>query len=143
MEFVKDILIILICIVIISKGTAWLVDAAAKVARRLGVSELVIGLTIVAIGTSAPEFGFTILAALRGMGDISVGNIVGSDIFNLFGVLGLAAALRDLPVDIMARSNLVMLSLMVVLVLIFMRRKWNISRNEGTVLVSIGLARWM
>ena len=82
MEVFKDVFIIIICILVIAKGAAWLVDSAAKIARRFGISELVIGLTIVSMGTSAPEFGVTILAALRGMGDISVGNIVGSNIFN-------------------------------------------------------------
>ncbi|MBW2217556.1 MAG: sodium:calcium antiporter, partial [Deltaproteobacteria bacterium] len=73
---------------------------------------------------------------------ISVGNLIGSDIFNLFGVLGLAAILRDLPVDIGARPNLIMLSIMVLIVLIFMRTGWQISRKEGIALVSMGLARW-
>jgi nucleotide-binding universal stress UspA family protein len=62
---------------------------------------------------------------------ISVGNLIGSDIFNLFGVLGLAAILRNLPVDLSARLNLVILDMMVVLVLVFMRSGWIISRKEG------------
>ena len=95
MEIFKDIVVILICIVAIGKGAAWLVDSAAKIAKRFGISELIIGLTVVAFGTSAPEFGVTILAALRGMGDISVGNIVGSNIFNLGFILGGTAIIHS------------------------------------------------
>ncbi|GAI17947.1 unnamed protein product, partial [marine sediment metagenome] len=69
--------------------------------------------------------------------------LIGSDIFNIFGVLGLAAIMKNLPVDIGVRSNLILLSLMVLLVLFFMRTGWRISRREGIVLVSLGLARWI
>jgi cation:H+ antiporter len=71
-------------------GSRWLVDGAVAFAQYLGVSELVIGLTIVAAGTSLPEVATSILAALRGERDIAVGNVVGSNIFNLLGVLGIA-----------------------------------------------------
>ena len=71
-------------------GANWLVDAAVEMARAIGVSELVIGLTIVAAGTSTPEVATSIMAALRGERDIAVGNVVGSNIFNILGVLGIA-----------------------------------------------------
>ena len=71
-------------------GSHWLVESAVDVARGLGVSELVIGLTLVAAGTSLPEVVTSVVAALRGERDIAVGNVVGSNIFNLAGVLGLA-----------------------------------------------------
>jgi cation:H+ antiporter len=74
-------------------GANWLVDAAVAMARAIGVSELVIGLTIVAAGTSAPEVATSIMAAIRGERDIAVGNVVGSNIFNILGVLGLAGLL--------------------------------------------------
>ncbi|HET9699332.1 MAG TPA: calcium/sodium antiporter [Burkholderiales bacterium] len=72
------------------QGSQWLVDAAIAFARDLGVSELVIGLTIVAAGTSMPEVATSVMAALRGERDIAVGNVVGSNIFNILGVLGLS-----------------------------------------------------
>jgi len=124
-------------------GSHFLVNSAVNLARVMGVSEWVIGATIVAAGTSAPEFATSLVAALRNRYGISVGNLIGSDIFNLYGVLGLAGILRDLPVVIDARMNLIILSLMVGLVLIFMRTGWIISRREGIVLVAIGLARWI
>jgi cation:H+ antiporter len=72
-------------------GAIWLVDSAVAIARVLGVSDLVIGLTIVAVGTSLPEVATSIVAALRGERDIAVGNVVGSNIFNILGIGGIAA----------------------------------------------------
>lgn len=74
-------------------GADWLVDGASAIARAFGVSELVISLTIVAAGTSAPEVATSAMAAVRGERDIAVGNAVGSNIFNILGVMGLSAAL--------------------------------------------------
>jgi len=73
-------------------GADWFLDGAVRVARVLGLSELVIGLTIVAAGTSLPEVATSVLAAVRGERDIAVGNVVGSNLFNLLAVLGLAAS---------------------------------------------------
>ena len=83
MEIFKDIIISIISIIVISKGAIMLVDSAVRIAQRFGISELIIGLTIVAMGTSAPEFAVTIISSFSGKSDISVGNIVGSNIFNL------------------------------------------------------------
>jgi cation:H+ antiporter len=72
-------------------GSTWLVDAAVSIARIFGLSELVIGLTIISAGTSLPEVAASIMAALRGQRDMAVGNVVGSNIFNVLGVLGVGA----------------------------------------------------
>lgn len=76
-------------------GAGWLVDGAGALARTLGLSELVIGLTVVAAGTSLPEVATSVVASLRGERDIAVGNVVGSNLFNILGVLGLSAAVSD------------------------------------------------
>lgn len=76
-------------------GADWLVDAAVAVARAFGVSDLVIGLTVVAVGTSMPEIATSLVAAFRGQRDIAVGNVVGSNIFNVLACLGLAGTLAD------------------------------------------------
>ena len=73
----------LVVVAVIAQGAAWLVDAACRIAARLGVSRLVIGLTIVAFGTSAPEFTASLLAGRGGHGDLAVANVVGSNVFNL------------------------------------------------------------
>jgi cation:H+ antiporter len=85
-------------------GSGLLVDGATAVARSLGVSELVIGLTIVAIGTSLPELVTTVVAALKGHADMAVGNVVGSNIFNIVGVLGVSALVAPLRVPLQAQN---------------------------------------
>ena len=130
----------LVCIV---GGSHLLIASASAIAREVGISEWVIGVTIVAAGTSAPELATSLAGVLKGRYGISAGNLIGSDIFNLLGVLGLAGMLRTMEVDVMARVSLVSLSAMVFLVLVFMRTGWRVSRLEGLILVAIGLARWV
>lgn len=81
-------------------GSQWFTDAAITIARQLGISELVIGLTIVAAGTSLPEVATSVLAAMRGERDIAVGNVVGSNLFNIMGVLGIASLISSEPVAV-------------------------------------------
>lgn len=93
--------LIAIGLVLLVLGSRWLVTAAIEIATAMGVSELVIGLTIVAAGTSMPEVATSITAAIRGQRDIAVGNVVGSNIFNILAVLGLTAIVAPggLPVS--------------------------------------------
>ena len=93
-----QVLFILAGLALLVLGARWLVEAAVEFARYLGVSELVIGLTIVAAGTSLPEVATSIMAALRGERDIAVGNVVGSNIFNILAVLGISATVA--PADL-------------------------------------------
>ncbi len=81
-------------------GANWLVRGASEVARLLQVSELVVGLTVVAVGTSLPEIATSLVASLRGQRDIAVGNVVGSNIFNLLLVLGVCAAVAPVPIQV-------------------------------------------
>lgn len=81
------------------KGADWFVDGASAIAEKLRVPQLIIGLTVVAMGTSAPEAAISISAALKGSADITIGNIVGSNILNILIILGLSAVLSPLAVD--------------------------------------------
>ena len=103
-------------------GADWLVDGASSVARRAGLSEFVIGLTIVGMGTSAPEMVVSLVGALEGNGDIAVGNVVGSNIFNTLLILGLTAIIlpmgitqsnrkRDIPMNLLVTSLFVLMGL--------------------------------
>jgi len=138
-----DPLILLVSIILVVVSSHYLVDSASSLARIMGVSDWVIGATVVAAGTSAPELATSIVAALRSKYGISVGNLIGSDIFNMYGVLGTSALIRELPVDIEARTNLILLIVMVLLTLIFMRTGWRVSRREGILLILLGLGRWI
>jgi cation:H+ antiporter len=90
--------LVVVGMVLLVLGGRWLVDGATGVARTAGLSERLIGLTVVAAGTGAPELATSLVAALRGRTDVAVANVVGSNIFNLLGVLGLTALVQPIPV---------------------------------------------
>lgn len=86
-------------LVILMIGARLLVDSSTTIARDFGISEAVIGLTIIAVGTSLPELATAIVAALRGHSEIAVGNILGSNVFNVLGILGVTATVTPIPVE--------------------------------------------
>ena len=98
MNLILDLVLVSLSILMLWKGADWLVDAASEIAHSLKISDLVIGLTVVAFGTSAPEFAVTIRAAITGQTDISIGNVVGSNIFNLGFILGGTAMVRAINI---------------------------------------------
>jgi cation:H+ antiporter len=99
-DWIKNTCLILGGLALLVLGSRWLVDGAVSFARFLGVSELVVGLTIVAAGTSLPEVVTSVIAALRGERDIAVGNIVGSNLFNIMGVLGFASMVAPAGIEV-------------------------------------------
>ncbi len=117
-------------------GSQVLLTGAVGIAQQLGVSEAVIGLTFVAVGTSLPELSISVIAAIRRHADVAVGNILGSNIFNLLGILGISALLQPLPVHarILQFDQWVMLATAVVL-LLFLYTGRRLSRVEGGLLV--------
>ena len=119
-----------------------MVEHASNVARYLGVSDWVIAVTIVAAGTSAPEFATSVAAALKGRHGIAIGNLIGSDLFNLLGVLGLAGIINPTMISEDIFSSVFLLVIMVGLTLLLIRTNWRLSRAEGTILVTINLIRW-
>jgi cation:H+ antiporter len=121
-------------------GARWLVDGAVEIAEALGLSELVIGLTVVAAGTSLPEAATSIVAGFRGQRDIAVGNVVGSNLFNLLAVLGLSASVSPdgvLAPDAALRFDLPVLVGAAVLCLAVFFTDWTISRWEGGLLLAL------
>ncbi len=95
-----SVLLVVLGVGLCTLGAGWLVDGATTIALDLGVSELVIGLTIVAAGTSLPELATSLIAALRGERDIAVGNIVGSNLFNILAILGLCGVIAPEPLPV-------------------------------------------
>ncbi len=98
MHMILEILLLAVGFVLLVKGADWFVDGAAGIARKFRIPQLVIGLTIVAMGTSAPEAAVSISAALKGSADITIGNIVGSNILNILIILGLASLIVPIAV---------------------------------------------
>lgn len=127
-------------------GADWLVDSAVAIARAFDIPEAVIGATLVAVGTSMPELASTVAAAVRGMGDIAIGNVIGSNVFNLGLVLGTAALLSplQLPPETVVRQVLPALLFCVLLIPLAFTR-WHVDRWEGGLLLALygGFIYWM
>ncbi len=119
-------------------GADLLVDAAIVLARDAGLSETVIGLTLVAVGTSLPELVTSVMAALRRQSDVAFGNIVGSNIFNILGIAGVTAVVQPIPVprEIAAFDIWAMVAASLVLV-VFALSGWRLGRREGAVLLAL------
>ncbi len=132
----KQVMIILISLVLLGLGAQLFVMGAVNLARSAGLSELVIGLTLVAAGTSLPELVTSVLASIRKQDDIAVGNVTGSNLFNIFFIVGVSAMVSPLVVShsLLVRDIPLMLGVSL-LVLPLMRSGFKITRIEGVLLV--------
>ncbi len=118
MEILVHILLLVIGFYMLVKGADWFVDGSSGIAAKFGIPQLVIGLTIVAMGTSAPEAAVSITAALKGSADITVGNVVGSNIINTLVILGLSALIT--PVAVAKSALKIDMPFVVVITLLFL-----------------------
>lgn len=100
---ILEILLLLVGLALILVGANWLTDGGSGVAEKFGISQLVIGLTIVAFGTSAPELVISVMSAIKGSAGLAIGNVVGSNIFNVLAIIGTVALVRPITVE---RSNM-------------------------------------
>ena len=137
MEGLKFAAFFVLGLVLIVKGADWLTDGASSIARRFNISSLVIGLTIVAAGTSAPELVVSLISAIEGKTEIAIGNVVGSNIFNALAIMGLTAIMApvfctkrnvyvDVPICVLAGGMLVGMTIL---------NDARISRFEGIILL--------
>lgn len=118
-------------------GARFLVDGASSLARSYGVSDTIVGLTIVAVGTSAPELVTSVIAALRKQGDVALGNIVGSNLYNLLGILGVTAIVKPIPVpQQIIGVDVWVLAAAAAAMILFALRGMKIFRLEGLALVA-------
>ena len=122
-------------------GGEWIVDGAIVFANKFGMEESVIGLTIVAFGTSLPELATSIVAATKKQTDLAIGNAVGSSIFNILLILGVSSTITSLSFDIAMNQDLIMVILTNFFLLLFIwtGKGARISRSEGVILISIYL----
>lgn len=139
------VLAVVIGLLLLIAGSQILLVGATGIAAHFGVPEAVIGLTLVAVGTSLPELSISVIAAIRRHADVAVGNVLGSNIFNLLGILGLSALLQPLPVHprILHFDQWVMLGTSLLL-LLFLYTGRRLSRAEGGVLLlGYGIYVWL
>ncbi|MGC1472400.1 MAG: calcium/sodium antiporter [Psychroserpens sp.] len=136
----KIVLWLIIGAVALYFGSVWLVDGAKELATALGVSDAVIAATVIAIGTSVPELAASVIAAVKKEKALSLGNLIGSNIFNIGSVLGLTAIIKTITVtddSILGRDIFWMLAFAAVLIpLIIIPKKFQISRYKGLLLVT-------
>lgn len=135
----KSVGMIILGLVGLYFGGQWIVDGATSMARYFGISEILIGLTIVAIGTSLPELAASAMAAFRGHADMAIGNVVGSNIFNLLWVLGASSIIRPIPFSSALNIDFLILFAITILLLalIFVGKKNILGKWEGVTLVSL------
>jgi len=138
----RDIVLLVAGLAVVLVSGDLLIGAASTLARGAGISEWVIGGTIVAAGTSTPEFAVSLVALRRGSLGVSVGNIVGSNIFNVLGVLGTAALVRPLAVSATALPTLAWLAGVTLIVVAALWTGRKLSRAEGGLLAVSEVSRW-
>lgn len=145
----KDYLIFLVSLAVLIKSSDFTVNSAIYIAEYFKISAWAIGATIVAAGTSLPEVATSIIATIKKKFGLSVGNVIGSDIFNTFGIIGISSVIA--PITHQAKGmifgfadsifSVILLIATIILLLIFMRSGWKITRREGIIIFVIALAR--
>ena len=134
----KIILFLILGLVGLPLGANLLVENATEIARTIGVSETVIGLTLVAVGTSLPELATTVMAAYRRQTDVVLGNVIGSNLFNLLGIIGVAALVGRIPVDPqMLRFDMLVMFAASLLLAPFVFKGWHMGRVWGAAFVAL------
>ncbi len=134
-----SIVFVLLGLTMLVVGSNLFVDAASRVAYTLGVSEGVVGLTIVAGGTSLPELATSVVAARKGQSALAIGNVIGSNVFNILLILGLTATITPLDIDDITIVDMSVMLLSVVMVWLFSRTRYTVERWEGGLLVLLYL----
>ena len=134
---VKAVALIVLGLTGLAIGGKWIVDGAVHIASSLGVSQAFIGLSIVAIGTSLPELATSAVAALKKNTDIAIGNVVGSNIFNIFWVLGLSATIKPLRFEPASNTDIgmVILASFLLFGLLFLGKRHKLEKTEGVIFV--------
>jgi cation:H+ antiporter len=127
-------------------GARLLVDSAVNIATAWGVSETVIGLTLVALGTSLPELVTSVIAAIRKQADVAIGNVIGSNTFNILAILGITSLVAPIPVapEIMRFDNFFMIAVSLLLIpFVFMKRDMGLKTGIVFVGIYVAYATWL
>ena len=123
-------------LVMLVVGANWMIDGAIGIARGVGISEWFIGVTIVAVGTSLPELASTMIAAKRGHGEMAIGNVFGSNVFNILLVMGAATSIHPLTIKEYIHPDLIYSTLLTFVLLMFIRRGEPLTKRKGIFLIA-------
>ncbi|MEQ8472015.1 MAG: calcium/sodium antiporter [Marinoscillum sp.] len=142
MSMTKSLILVSLGVFGLFIGGKWIVDGAILMAQNFGLSESFIGLTVIAVGTSLPELVTSIVAAKKGRADMAIGNVIGSNIFNILWILGISALIKPLPFNELNNDDILMLifSNTVLIFAVINGKKPKVSRFEGLVFVAIYFA---
>ena len=136
----KTIIVSIIGIVGIVIGGDMVVDSATSIATSFGMSANLVGLTIVAVGTSLPEFVTSVVAIKKGETEIAIGNVIGSNIFNILLVLGLAALINPIQMSMFAFIDIIFMVLITLLLYLFMKKKNSLVKSQGIIFIVLYIA---
>ena len=136
----KTILICILGIIGIVMGGDMVVDSATSIATAFGMSANLVGLTIVAVGTSLPEFVTSVVAIKKGETEIAIGNVIGSNIFNILLVLGLSITISPLTISTLALIDIVFMVMITILLYLFIKKDCSLVKKQGVILVTIYIA---
>lgn len=138
----KAIFYTVLGIVGLALGGHWVVEGAVSIAESFGLSEALIGLTIIAVGTSLPELATSAVAAHKKQTDIAIGNVVGSNLFNIFWVLGLSAVIKPIPFNAVINTDILIYigATLLLFLFSFFRKRYEIGKVEGVIFVSLYVA---
>ena len=132
-----EYLLLIIGFVLLIKGADFFVDGSSSLARFLKIPSVIIGLTIVAMGTSAPEASVSINAALAGNNDIAVSNVIGSNIFNILLILGLASTITPLTISMFSLIDIIFMTIITILLYLFMKKSNSLTKLHGYTFILI------
>ena len=131
----KSIVVVVIGCIMIIYGGNFVVDSASEIAANFGLSETLIGLTVVAFGTSLPELVTSIVASRKGENNLAIGNVVGSNIFNILMILGISTSIHPVALQPSAVYDCIILMVFSILVLFFCWSKKRLARGEGIFMI--------
>ena len=131
----KDIIYVILGVIFIALSAEVIVNSSVNISKYLGVSEDLIGLTIIAVGTNLPELVTSIVAVRKGESDIAIGNLIGTNIFNIFLILGLSATINPITISKNSFIDIIILGITSFIVYIFIQRRKDINRYEGITMV--------
>lgn len=132
---ILDIVYIILGITMVALSSEVIVESAINISRFFGISEHIIGLTIIAVGTNLPELVTSVVAAKKGEMDMAIGNLVGTNIYNIFLMLGIASVINPITISPFSFIDIIILGIISVLVYLFINHKKNINKIEGIIMI--------